>query len=491
MGHDRGKALGGANTNSSSKRNPPRGRPRTHARRRSAGTGRRRPRIRTSLKSRLATARQVKARKRTKSAYSQLRDGVLGLVTREETEELARECGFYQRAPQQIHAFEFALSCALAAVLEPKRGFASVWRVLATAVGVEVARSAVTQRFGSGSAALLEELFFRAIARLPAVDESLQRTKLNRFREVLAMDGTVLQLSPVLQQLFPATRTNVVDAAAKAHVTADLRARRILDVTVTGERDSELDEFHKVQDFNPNTLYLLDLGYTSYDLLSLVQHSGAYVLMRLKDNANPTVVGVRQGIRQPRGSVGRKLNDVEPCKTQDRFDLDAEFICREMPEGKVTMRVVGLWNPQTQRYHRYVTNLPPDEFDVEQLATLYRQRWIIELLMKLLKSHCHLDHLDTGNPDALRTQIYASLLAAVVLQSVMVTAARSAGVPVESISFLTVGIAAPLMAIPLLLLWLERELSYDELAKMIFRTIVWGCRDQNLGRSWKSTERLR
>ena len=223
----------------------------------------------------------------------------------------------------------------------------------------------------------------------------------------------------------------------------------------------------------------------------MVQHCGAYVLMRLKDNANPTVVRVRQGVRQPRGSRGRKLNDVELCKTQDRFDLDAEFVCKEMPEGKVTMRVVGLWNPQTQRYHRYVTNLSPDEFDVEQLATLYRQRWIIELLMKLLKSHCHLDHLDTGNPDALRTQIYASLLAAVVLQSVMVTAARSAGVPVESISFLTVGIAAPLLAIPLLLLWLERELSYDELSMMIFRTIVWGCRDQNPRRSWESTARLR
>jgi IS4 transposase len=439
------------------------------------------------LKERLAKPRQAKARKR---AYARLREGVLNLVTRQEAEILARETGFYQREPQEIHAFEFALCCALAAMVEQKRGFASVWRILTAAVGIEVARSAVTQRFGQGSAALLEALFFRAVERMPAADESIQRAKLNQFRKVLAMDGTVLKLSPVLSKLFPATRTNVVDAAAKAHVTADLRARRIVDVTVTGERNSELDEFYKVQDFNPNTLYLVDLGYTSYDLLSLVQDSKAYVLMRLKENANPTVVCVRQGVRQPRGSEGRKLSNVELCKTQDRFDLDAEFVCKEMPNN-VTMRVVGLWNPETQRYHRYVTNLPPDAFDVEELAALYRQRWIIELLMKLLKSHCHLDHLDTSNPEALRTHIYASLLAAVVLQSVMVTAAQSAGLPLESISFLTVGIAAPALAIPLLLLWLERKLTYDELAGMILRAIAVGCRDQNPGRSWENAACLR
>lgn len=490
MANSSGKASDEASRKSTDKRNPPRRRPRTRIRRAAARTRRRKPKTGTNLKDRLDKARQTKARKRVRSAHARLRKGVLDLITRQEAEVLARETGFYQRAPQEIHAFEFALCCALAAMIEVKRGFASVWRVLTAVVGVGVVRSAVTQRFGPGSAGLLEALFFRAVERLPAADASIQRAKLNQFREVLAMDGTVLQLSSVLGKLFPATRTNVVDAAAKAHVTADLRARRIVDVTVTGERDSELDEFYKVQDLKPNTLYLLDLGYTSYDLLYVVQKSAAYVLMRLKDNANPTVVRVRQGVRQPRRSEGLKLNDVELCKTQDRFDLDAEFVCKEMPEN-VTMRVVGLWNPETQRYHRYVTNLPPDEFDVEELAALYRQRWIIELLMKLLKSHCHLDHLDTGNPDALRTHIYASLLAAVVLQSVMVTAARSEQVPLESISFLTVGIAAPLLVIPLLLLWLERELSYDELAVMILRTVACGCRDQNPRRSWESTACLR
>jgi IS4 transposase len=414
---------------------------------------------------------------------------VFAVVSRKETERLARETGYYQRTPQQLPALEFALCCALGAVVEHKRGFASVWRLLASAAGIEVARSAVTQRFGPGSAAFLEELFLLAVQRLPPAGDLVLRERLNVFRDVLAQDGTVLQLSPVLATLFPATRTNVVDAAAKAHVTADLRARRIVDVTVTGERGSELDALY-LQEFVANTLYLLDLGYTSYDLFSALDRAGAFLLMRLKENANPTVVRVRQGVRSPQASVGRKFKALEFCKTQNRFDIDVEFVCAEIAET-VTMRVVGLWNPETQRYHCYVTNLSPEQWSVEDLATLYRQRWIIELLMKLMKSHCHLDHLDTANADALRTQLYASLLAAVVLHALTATAATSAGIPLEQISFLTVGIAAPLLAVTLLMLWLKRRTTYEELAAMIFRTIALGCRDQNRGRTRESTARLR
>jgi putative transposase len=402
---------------------------------------------------------------------------VLNLFTEQEAERLAWETGFYQREPREIRAFAFVLCCTLAAVIEHKRGFASVWRVLAAIAGIDVARSAVTQRFGAGSAALLEALFRRALERLPAAGDSELRKKLNQFHEVLAQDGTVLRLSPLLAKLFPATRTNVVDAAAKAHVTADLLGRHIVEVTITGERGSELDELVQ-QSFEKNTLYIHDLGYTSYDMFWLVEQADAFLLMRLKENANPKVVRVRQGVRRPRSSVGCKFQDLEFCRTQDRFDIDVEFEARSLGET-VTMRVVGLWNPETGRYHCYVTNLPPEQFDIEELANLYRLRWTIELIMKLLKSHCHLDHLDTANPDALRTHLYASLLAAVVLQSMLVTAARSAGLSVEEISFLTVGISAPLLAVPLLLLWLERELSYDEMAALIFRTIVHGCRDQN------------
>ena len=68
----------------------------------------------------------------------------------------------------------------------------------------------------------------------------------------------------------------------------------------------------------------------------------------------------------------------------------------------------------------------------------------------------------------------------------MVVAARTTGIPLEEISFLTVGIAAPLLAFPLMWMWLERKLSYDELAAAVIRTVAFGCRDQNARRTRES-----
>jgi hypothetical protein len=243
-------------------------------------------------------------------------------------------------------------------------------------------------------------------------------------------------------------------------------------------------------DFKEDILYLLDLGYTSYDLFSLPVGGKAHLLLRMKENANPKVVRIREGVRVPARSLGRRLKDLEFCKTQDRFDLDAAFEARAL-HRKVTLRVVGLWNPKSQRYHCYLTNMPPATWSVEELASLYRQRWVIELLIKLTKSACHLDQLDTSNADAVRTQIYASLLAAVVLQSLRCTAAQAAGLPAEEIRFLTVGVAAPLLAIPLVLLWLGRPMTRAALAETIIRTLAFGCRDQNRRRTHESTELLR
>ena len=198
-----------------------------------------------------------------------------------------------------------------------------------------------------------------------------------------------------------------------------------------------------------------DLGYTSYDYFADIKEAEAHLLWRLKDNANPKIVRVRHGIFAPAQTIKnqRGLNDPVLRFTQDSFDVDAEF---DTGKGRVVLRVVGLYNAETGKYHCYVTTLSSDDFSPAELAALYSLRWIIELLFKLLKSSCHLDHVDTSSPAALRTHIYASLLAATILSSMCKAASSVYGIPGYAISGLTVGIAAPMFALPLITLVQDR-----------------------------------
>ena len=426
----------------------------------------------------LERERLKKGQKRERRSYKALAENTLSLLSRGEVESIARECGFSKHKQHKgIAPFEFVMCCAMASVTEAKRGFATVWRLLTAAAGVEVARSAVTQRFGEGSARLMQEVFTRAVAKLPSAPCPDLLGRLEKFKAVLADDGSVITLSPLLKKLFPATRTKSVAAAGKVHATADLLRRRITQVEVTGERDSEL-AVARSRPIQAGTLYMSDLGYTDYNYFADIKNSGADLLWRLKDNANPKVVKVRHGVYAPVSAVERKLglNSPELRFTQGTFDLDAEF---ETKNGTVVLRVVGRYNPTTDKYHCYVTTLSADEYTPADLAGLYSLRWVIELLFKLLKSSCHLDHVDTSNVHALRTHIYSSLLAATILSSMCYAAASVYGIPGHAISALTAGIAAPLIALPLLLLWNSTEFTPQKIADMIFRVLAIGCRDQN------------
>lgn len=423
--------------------------------------------------------------RRARRSYRELKRNALDLFSGPEVEEIARQTKFCQRSPRAIAALPFALCCAMASVVEGKRGFASVWRLLAIAAGIEVARSAVTQRFDDDSAAFMEALFVLAIGRLRQASCPEMLSKLAQFRQVLADDSTVLQLSPLLGKLFPATRTNSVKAAGKVHVRADVVQRRVLGVVVTGERESDV-AVGRSQPVVPGTLCIRDLGYNDYDDFARIVKAQGHFLSRLKAGAAPKIVKVRHGLCNAAALVrnGVRLSDmleIEAVKSRTTIDLDAEFSTNR--HGRVVLRVVGVQHPETQTYHFYVTSLPADEFSPEEVRTLYSLRWVIELLMKLLKSSCHLDHVDTSNPGALRTHIYASLLASVILSGIIAAAAAARGIPLAALSPLVVGIAAPMIALPLAWLWLGRPITPEDMADCLLGMIAVGCRDQNPNRT--------
>ncbi len=432
-------------------------------------------------------AKERKATRRIRNAYQVLKDNVLPLMSKEEIEKSAVETGFTKREAQAIEPFEFVLSCVMASTVEAKRGFASVWRLFGAATGVVTVRSAMTQRFGEGSANLMKAVFEKTLECLPEVSQPDFLGKLERFANVLSHDGSVLALSPLLKKLFPATRTNSVAAAAKLHATADIVRRQITAVTITGERYSEL-QVAWAEPAVVNALYMDDLGYYSHDYFAVTVDAGAHFLSRLKGSANPTVVEIYHGVRSPQASVGMKYKDIVFTQSHSTFDLKAAFSTTEY--GPREFRIVGVYNDQTDEYHCYVTDLSPDDFSAEEIADLYRLRWTIELLFKLLKSHCHLDHVDTKDPNALRTHIYASLIASTVMYALLVSSAQAAGLHPSDISQLTVAAAAPLLALPLMFLWLGTELTLERLAQMVVQIVVIGCREQNPGRQRKRWESL-
>lgn len=84
-------------------------------------------------------------------------------------------------------------------------------------------------------------------------------------------------------------------------------------------------------------------------------------------------------------------------------------------------RVVQFCDLETKVEYRLVTNLPKlgeASISDEEVMEIYRCRWGIELLWKFLKMHLKLDHLITKNTNGIAIQLYATLIAYLILQLV-------------------------------------------------------------------------
>lgn len=70
--------------------------------------------------------------------------------------------------------------------------------------------------------------------------------------------------------------------------------------------------------------------------------------------------------------------------------------------------VVGVRYKEADDYHLYFTNLPSEELLPEDIVTMYRCQWEVELLFRELKTLYELDGFNTSNLDAVEILRYAA-----------------------------------------------------------------------------------
>jgi putative transposase len=103
------------------------------------------------------------------------------------------------------------------------------------------------------------------------------------------------------------------------------------------------------------------------------------------------------------------------------FTQESELVLIGTGNKKGFYRVVQFCDLETKTEYRLVTNLPKlgeAAISDEEVMEIYRCRWGIELLWKFLKMHLKLDHLITKNVNGIAIQIYATLIAYLILQLV-------------------------------------------------------------------------
>jgi putative transposase len=336
---------------------------------------------------------------------------------RDETLARAREVGATQRL-RDIHPADVGEALVECALGDEQRSIATARRRFDRIAGFMPEESAFYKRFNRGFAVLMKDMYSSALEQCSALKREVLANVLDEARvlDLLAVDASQVALPSWAAKAFPST--NDGQGGIKLTATFSVLKRTMDRVIVTDARQHDRRAL-RLPRWLHDQLYLMDRGYCDRKLFAAIEDRKGFFIVRLKKNNRPTIARIRGGLEPE--FVGEPLTGDLPF--DDELDIDAKF---KMPDGTVReFRIVRIVVPHANTNGTgdpvdlwFVTNLTPEQFSAEQIATLYRFRWEIEKLFQVLKTVARLDHLRSANPNVIAAFVFAALIAVVLAMSV-------------------------------------------------------------------------
>ncbi|HUW05374.1 MAG TPA: IS4 family transposase, partial [Williamwhitmania sp.] len=167
--------------------------------------------------------------------------------------------------------------------------------------------------------------------------------------------------------------------------------------------------FLKELDLTAHSMVVFDRAYSYYYQFARWTKKEVYFVTRIKKNAVYTVVETLREHKKEKGKAMVLREDaieVEYCPEDENGKKQAK--------GKQALRLKKVcYQDDQDRYFEFITNSMDSM--AEEVAFLYKKRWGIELLFKKMKQNFQLHYFYGENENAIRTQVWCTLIAQLLM----------------------------------------------------------------------------
>lgn len=337
----------------------------------------------------------------------------------------AKKTGFVQRQSKLTGA-KFAQTLVFGWLEDPDATLEELAQT-ALALGVSISPQGLDQRFAKSAADLMQAILERAVQEVIA-SEPIAVPLLRRFAGVHIFDSSTVTLPETLATIWPGcgNQSHQPAAALKIHLRLEMTTGALAGPVLSTGRVHDRSVSLQTDPLPSGALRLADLGYFSLDTMKALTTRGTYWLSRLQANTAvfddtgqrrvlsqwlsqqgdivdmPVTVGVHERVLCR--LVAQRVPDEVARQRRERLKEEAER--RKQPVSDERLRLAA-WT-------FYITNIPASLLSVAEAMVLGRLRWQIELLIKLWKSHGHIDTSRSAKPWRVLCEVFAKLLAMVV-----------------------------------------------------------------------------
>lgn len=217
-----------------------------------------------------------------------------------------------------------------------------------------------------------------------------------KFKNLLIVDSSTISLfSNILQ----GTGRNPINGKKKGGIKIHTMISSAEDVPcLVRFTSAKIHDHTFLQNLNlkPGSIVVFDRGYVDYKQYSKWCLEDIIFVTRMKSNA-----------------IYKTIEEFEIADDTDNGIIKDEKIEITTKKEIVYLRRIAYWDEKTKRTFIFLTN--DFERKAEEIAEIYKQRWQIELLFKRLKQNFPLKYFLGDNQNAIEIQIWASLIAQLIL----------------------------------------------------------------------------
>jgi hypothetical protein len=230
---------------------------------------------------------------------------------------------------------------------------------------------------------------------LAASQSGTRKKRKFRFKNpLLSLDATVIDLCATM---FDWAKFRLTKGAVKLHLLLDHDGYLPSYAVITEGKKHEVRVARQMQ-FAAGAILIFDRGYADYEWFTSLTEQGVYFVTRLKENADYGVVEKRE-VPERRGV----LRD------------EVVFFYKLAQEGRdAFFRRIEFYDEERDRLLVFLTNHL--ELAAATIASVYKERWQIELFFRALKQSLRVKTFVGTSANALKTQLWTALIAMLLVK---------------------------------------------------------------------------
>lgn len=331
----------------------------------------------------------------------------------EKIDVLSRESSLLKRSNGKFNPFAFLMMMIIDLSSVGSLCLREMCDLMVGYGGVRITPQALSLRLGLPSTLRFLKLVYAAVLEDKLFKISFQLKEegiMGRFVNVYLEDSTSCKLHEKVSNSYKGCGGSSSRAGYKIHTVWNAAKNCINKLTITPSyRSDQSQAFNILPTLKTGDLVLRDLGYFSIPCFREVHDIGAYFVSRLKPNVNLYTVDGK-----PIDDIGKfvdkvsfnsgvvEVNVLLGCKEK----LPVRLIAHRVPQSTYDQRMRKIRRKEQKsgntvskktkafnKYNFFITNVPREKLANDEVLTVYKLRWQIELLFKSFKGDLHVDML--------------------------------------------------------------------------------------------------